>query len=76
MIGRDFRLGDTVVVRSRVALAIPHLHILLTAPEGDPSTAIVVHITSFEPGACEDPTVILNGGEHPFMVHPSYVWYA
>lgn len=72
----DFRIGDTFYLRSRVGLAIPHLHVLITAPQGTPPTAIVVHVTTYQEDTCEDATVILQIGDHPFIEHPSYVWFA
>lgn len=76
MRAQDLQIGDTVYVRSRRAIEEAHLHVLITPPEGHPPTAIVVHVTSFDSDICEDPTLILQAGDHPFIVHPSYVWYA
>ena len=49
---------------------------LLTKPQGDPPKAIMVHVTTFVEGLCEDNTLILDAGVHPFIVHKSYVWFS
>ncbi|WP_269932741.1 hypothetical protein [Aminobacter sp. HY435] len=36
---------------------------------------LLVSLTSIKPGKAHDPTCTFNGGEHPFIDKPTYVYY-
>ena len=50
-----------------------HLWVVVTDPEGDPPSVVIVNLTSFRPGV--DETVILHQGDHPFVRHKTVVNY-
>lgn len=73
----DLQVGDSFVARSSVKNQIPHLHFILTKPEGTPPTALVVNITSYKDDlTCEDKSLLLGVGDHEFITNPSYTWFA
>ena len=51
----------------------PHLWILLTNPD-ERGLAVMVNITTKRPNS--DCAVILKKGDHPYITHPSVVFYA
>ena len=56
-----------------------HLHIICNDPVFYPNynkeSILVVNISSIRDAIEHDPTCIFNGREHPFIKHPSYVYY-
>lgn len=58
---------------------VKHLHFVCSDPVFYPSLVkncvLVVNISSIEEGLDYDPTCVLDTGEHPFVRHPSYVYY-
>ena len=52
----------------------PHLWLVLTDPDGDPAEVIAVMVCTVR--AHTDPTIILQVGDHPFIVHESCVHYS
>jgi hypothetical protein len=67
------KVGDTFL---RPARSTPsetqHLWIVVTDPNSK-NQVLIVNITSFKP--CQDQTVMLNKGEHPFITELSCVFY-
>ncbi|WP_202986249.1 hypothetical protein [Vibrio cholerae] len=59
---------------------VKHLHFVCCDPVFYPSYAkdsvLVVNISTVRMGLEHDETCILNVGDHPFVVQPSYVYYA
>ncbi|PLR40483.1 hypothetical protein CYR32_01700 [Chimaeribacter coloradensis] len=57
-----------------------HLHIICNDPAYDAvngcECVLVVNITTVYPNAPHDPACILHAGDHPFVKHDSYVYYA
>lgn len=58
-----------------------HLHVICNDPVHYPingcDCVLVVNITTvYPPPAMYDPACILHNGEHPFITHDSYVFYA
>lgn len=58
-----------------------HLHILLTDSVGNPlnsniNSTLLVGISSVQLGASHDTTCLLRVGDHPFITHDSFVFYA
>lgn len=51
-----------------------HLFVIMTNPCAD-NQHLLLSITSIRDGKRYDPTCVFNGGEHPFITHPCYVWY-
>lgn len=51
-----------------------HLWVVVTPPFGNPEEVVIVNITSLKENS--DHTVVLNAGDHPFIKHPSVVYYA
>jgi len=65
--------GDTFLLPP-TASSDPHLWIVLTDPEGNPTPQVVmVNLTSMRPGA--DTTVVLDRGDHSFIRHETVVYY-
>lgn len=58
---------------------IKHLHFVCSDPCFYPKTAkasfLAVNISTILPNQHHDNTCILNVGDHPFVRHPSYVYY-
>ncbi|EPT0794497.1 hypothetical protein [Yersinia intermedia] len=57
-----------------------HLHIVCNDPKPYPRYAnaesvLLVNITSITANHPYDETCILTAGDHPFLTHPSYVYY-
>ena len=52
-----------------------HLFIILTNPSTEKKLNIIVSISTYT-GWPNDPTCILNQGDHPFIRHKSYVLYS
>lgn len=58
---------------------VKHLHFVCSDPVFYPKTAkesiLVVNISSIQEGLEHDETCVLDVGDHPFIAHPSYVYY-
>lgn len=52
---------------------LAHVTIVLTDPSGDPAHVVTVNLTTKT--TVSDPTVTLNVGDHPSVVHPTSVAY-
>lgn len=56
-----------------------HLHIICNDPiynhEYHCDGVLVVNVSSIRPGVKYDSACVFDGGEHPFIRHPSYVAY-
>lgn len=52
----------------------PHLFVVMNEPCEDGQCLLLMVTTIYE-GRRHDPACILNDGDHPFIVHPSYVAY-
>ncbi len=57
-----------------------HLHVVCNDPVfygyNACDSVLTVNITSIHESQPHDPACVLNQGEHPFIQHPSYVYYA
>lgn len=58
-----------------------HLHILLTDPLENPLNSnmvstLFVGISSVQPNIPHDPTCLLHAGDHEFITHDSFIFYA
>jgi hypothetical protein len=53
----------------------PHLHIVLTDPEGNPPKVVVVNLSSCKGLRSEDTTVILKPGDHSYITQDSFIAY-
>lgn len=53
---------------------VPHLFVVLTDPCVD-GMFLAVMVTSIKAGRTHDPTCEFAGGEHGFIVKPSYILY-
>lgn len=58
---------------------VHHLHIVMNdpvfSPEYGDQRVLIVNISSIYPDRYHDPACVLDGGCHPFVVRPSYVYY-
>ena len=58
---------------------VRHLHIVMNdpvfSPEHNDERVLVVNISSVIEGRFYDSTCVLQAGCHPFVLHPSYVYY-
>ncbi|MDC5850904.1 hypothetical protein OPW32_17050 [Vibrio europaeus] len=58
---------------------VKHLHFVCSDPVFYPKTTkdsiLVVNITSIQDGIEHDGSCVLDVGDHPFITHPSYVYY-
>lgn len=56
-----------------------HLHIICSdiffSADRGAHSVIAVNITSIKDGLTYDDSCVLHAGEHPFIKHPSYVYY-
>lgn len=57
-----------------------HLHFICSNPAFNPKTGrngfLAVNLSSINPGLPYDPTCVLTLGDHPFVRHDSYIYYA
>jgi hypothetical protein len=51
-----------------------HLWVVINEPQAHHGTALIVNVSTLRTGA--ETTCLLNGGEHPFIKHASYVRYS
>ena len=65
-------LGETFLAPNN-AKSTEHLWIVITHPD-DAGLAVCVNITTKR--SLSDTTVVLDVGDHPFLKHPSVVYYA
>lgn len=54
---------------------LPHLHIILTNPHSYHGELYILIVNLTSRGERSDQTVILNVGDHPWVRHPSVVFY-
>jgi hypothetical protein len=66
------RAGDTFVISFDHVGPTPHLWILAAGPDAE-GRIVLVSITTLRRG--KDQTVVLQSGDHPFVEHPSCVFY-
>jgi len=66
-------LGDSFML-PKPGQDAEHLWVLITRPNPQTHTAIMVNVTTQRPHS--DVTVILQAGEHPFVQKPSVIFYA
>jgi hypothetical protein len=66
-------VGDTVVL-AKPGQQKEHLWAILTQPIPPGRQAVIVNLTTLRPGS--DTTIVLQPGEHPFISHPTVVFYA
>jgi hypothetical protein len=67
------RAGDTYFIAFQHTGPKRHLWVLATEPDAD-GRIVLVSISSLRDGT--DQTVVLQRGDHPFVTHPSCVFYA
>lgn len=48
---------------------------VLTDPHGEPPAVLIANVTSIRKHVPYDKTCVLDGTEHPFLVHRSYIAY-
>lgn len=65
--------GNTFIL-TRATGSTPHLWIVLTAPAGEPPEVVIVSLTTLRPHS--DETVVLHPGDHPFVQHPTCVYFS
>jgi hypothetical protein len=65
--------GNTLIL-TRATGSTPHLWVVLCDPVGDPAEVVIVSLTTFR--AHSDDTVVLQPGDHPFVQHPTCVYYS
>ncbi|MBF0459341.1 MAG: hypothetical protein HQK99_15735 [Nitrospirae bacterium] len=66
-----FSLGSTFLTDNKPRSKKKHLHIVIAIHEDQ---ALVVNITTYKPG-CDSSCIIITG-EHDFIEHDSFVYYA
>jgi hypothetical protein len=66
------RLGDSFLMKKPPSI-IDHQWVLVTDPQPQTGTAIVVNVTSKQ--SYSDQTTVLVVGDHPFIIRPSIVYY-
>jgi len=66
------KVGDTIKFEN-FSGGYEHLWIVITPPHGDPPQVIIVNVTSLK--ANSDRTIILDVGDHPFIKHPTVIYY-
>ena len=68
------RCGDTLLIPAPGSDVTPHLWIVVTEPAPDTHRCVIVSVTTLRYN--KDQTVTLVTGDHPFIRHPSVVFYA
>jgi hypothetical protein len=68
------RCGDTLLIPAPGSGVTPHLWIIVTEPAPDSHRCVIVSVTTLRYN--KDQTVTLGPGDHPFVRHPSVVFYA
>lgn len=68
------RCGDTLLIPAPGSDVIPHLWIIVTEPAPETHRCAIVSVTTLRYN--KDQTVTLVPGDHPFIRHPSIVFYA
>jgi len=63
------KLGDTLIPPK----PYQHLYVVISDPDLDPDNVVIVNFTSYDPD--EEDYCIVQGGEHPFLIHKSCVRY-
>lgn len=73
----ELRAGDTFINADRPDIGRPaHLWIVLSDPEKNAEQILIVNLSSLGHPDRDDDTCVVNVGEHPFVSHPSFVFYA
>ena len=70
-----FRIAQGTTYRYREGEGDDHLHIIITDPSKKTGCVLVMNIWSVKGSKFEDETCVLQGGDHPFVRHPSWVVY-
>lgn len=65
--------GNTYLL-TRATGSTPHLWVVLCDPVGPHAEVVIVSLTTLRPHS--DETVILKPGDHPFVQHPTCVYYS
>ena len=68
-------IGDTIFPLPKAGLKNPHLLIVISDPTADPDQVLLVPLNTYV-SEQSDPSCILKVGDHPFIVHDSFVSYA
>ncbi len=50
-----------------------HLNIIVSDPTQVPEKLLIVTATTLREGKFHDPSCVLNAGDHPFIIHKSYI---
>jgi len=66
------RCGDTVYMHAN-GTPCPHLWVLITDPQPQTALGIIISITTLRNR--QDQTVIVGPSDHPYLQHPSVVFY-
>lgn len=72
------QVGDSMMIPGDNG--VPHLFVIIWGPGQIPSEAshdvgMLACVCSIDPLYSHDPACELNLGDHPFITHPSYVYY-
>lgn len=67
------KAGQTILL-PKPGHSTPHLWVVLLAPDPVSNETVIVNLTSQKTHS--DNTVVLNPGEHPFVQHPTVVFFA
>ena len=70
----SLKIGDGIFLEKPDRYSISHLWLVITEPFGDPPKVIIVNLTTQRDGS--DTTVVLGAGDHPYVTHPSVVFFA
>lgn len=70
----DFCPGSTLYWPCDSLAFDPHLWVILTLPFSDPQKIVMVMLTSKRDYS--DTTVVLNKGDHPFIIRPTVILYS
>ena len=65
--------GNTYIL-TRATGSTPHLWVVLCDPAGPRQEVVIVSLTTYRPHS--DDTVVLQPGDHPFVQHPTCVYYS
>lgn len=70
---KDFVAGSAFIHQKRDEKDRPHLWVIISDPQQDPNSVVIVNLTSFDEE--KDPSCVLEFGEHSFVRKKTCIRY-
>jgi hypothetical protein len=73
----SFEIGDTFSANDQYNHIDDHLWVIISYPIDSPGKIVIVNVTSWKNNAAgiNDESCVINAGEHPRILHKSFVFY-